>query len=174
MSGQNYTVRNAKPSEFSEIGKLMVGVYSQLDGFPKESEQPNYYKMLANVGELTNKSETELLVAVSPDDKIAGAVVYFADMKSYGSGGTATQEMNAAGFRLLAVSNEARGKGVGKLLTNECIRKTKEKNLSQLIIHTTKAMQTAWKMYERFGFRRSEDLDFMQGELAVFGFRLKL
>jgi GNAT superfamily N-acetyltransferase len=174
MSGQNYIVRNAKPSEFSEIGKLMVNVYSQLDGFPKELEQPNYYKMLANVGDLTNKSETELLVAVSTDDKIAGAIVYFADLKWYGSGGMATQEKDAAGFRLLAVSNEARGKGIEKLLTHECIRKTKEKNLSQLIIHTTKAMQTAWKMYERFGFRRSEDLDFMQGELAVFGFRLKL
>jgi ribosomal protein S18 acetylase RimI-like enzyme len=174
MSAQLYTVRNAKPSEFSGIGKLMVGVYSQLDGFPKEEEMPNYYKMLANVGELTNKPETELLVAVSADDKIAGAVVYFADMKSYGSGGTATQEKDAAGFRLLAVSKEARGKGIGKLLTNECIRKTKEKNLSQLIIHTTKAMQTAWKMYEDIGFKKSEDLDFMQGELQVFGFRLKL
>jgi hypothetical protein len=43
-----------------------------------------------------------------------------------------------------------------------------------LIIHSTMAMQTAWKMYERLGFKRSEDLDFMQGELPVFGFRLLL
>jgi hypothetical protein len=49
MSKPQYTIRNAKPEEFEEIGKLMVQVYSQLDGFPKESEQPNYYKMLANV-----------------------------------------------------------------------------------------------------------------------------
>jgi len=27
-------------------------------------------------------------------------------------------------------------------------------------------------MYERMGFKRSEDLDFTQGELPVFGFRL--
>ena len=44
----------------------------------------------------------------------------------------------------------------------------------EVIIHTTKAMQTAWKMYEGFGFKRSEDLDFMQGELPVFGFRLQM
>jgi hypothetical protein len=43
-----------------------------------------------------------------------------------------------------------------------------------MIIHTTKAMQTAWKMYEDIGFKRSIDLDFMQGELPVFGFRLTL
>lgn len=29
-------------------------------------------------------------------------------------------------------------------------------------------------MYENLDFKRSEDLDFMQGELAVFGFRLKI
>ncbi len=172
MSSQKYKVRNARPDEFKEIGRLMVGVYSQLDGFPKESEQPDYYKMLANIGDLTNKPETELLVAVAPDGQIAGGVVYFSDMKYYGSGGTATTEENAAGFRLLAVDPLIRGHGIGRLLVDECIRKAKAKNLRQVIIHTTKAMRIAWKMYENLGFRRSEDLDFMQGELPVFGFRL--
>jgi GNAT superfamily N-acetyltransferase len=174
MSKQEYTVRNARPVEFAEIGKLMVQAYSQLEGFPKEDEQPNYYKMLANIGELTNKPETELLIAVSSDGKIAGGVVYFSDMKYYGSGGTATKEQNASGFRLLAVDPLTRGQGIGKLLTNECIRKATDKKVHQMIIHTTMAMQTAWKMYENLGFKRSEDLDFMQGELLVYGFRLLL
>jgi GNAT superfamily N-acetyltransferase len=171
---ETYTIRNAKPSEFDTIGKLMVQVYSQLEGFPKEADQPNYYKMLANVGELTNKPETEILVAVSGEESIAGAVVYFSDMQYYGSGGIATKEQNAAGFRLLAVSSTTRGQGIGILLTKECIRRARDRKLSQVIIHTTMAMQTAWKMYERIGFRRSEDLDFMQSDLAVFGFRLSL
>lgn len=174
MLKQAYFVRNAKPIEFEEIGTLMVHVYSQMEGFPKESEQPEYYKMLANIGGLTNKPETELLVAVTSDDKIAGAVVFFGDMKYYGSGGTATKEINSSGFRLLAVDPLYRGQGVGKLLTNECIRKAKEKKLSQVVIHTTMAMQTAWQMYEKIGFKRSVDLDFMQGELPVFGFRFHL
>jgi GNAT superfamily N-acetyltransferase len=170
---QEYEVRNARPDEFERVGRLMVQVYSQLDGFPKESEQPGYYKMLANVGDLTGKTETELLVAVSSEGEIAGGVVYFGDMKYYGSGGTATRELNSAGFRLLFVNPDIRGKGIGKLLTLECIRKAREIKRSQVIIHTTKAMQVAWKMYEKIGFRRSEDLDFMQGNLAVFGFRLR-
>jgi ribosomal protein S18 acetylase RimI-like enzyme len=174
MNKQVYIVRNATPSEFEAIGTLMVHVYAQLEGFPTATEQPNYYKMLANVGELSNKPSTELLVAVSNNSTIAGAVVYFGDMQYYGSGGTATKEQHAAGFRLLAVDPSTRGQGIGKLLTNECIQKTKEKKLSQLIIHTTMAMQTAWKMYEALGFKRSTDLDFMQGELPVFGFRLLL
>jgi GNAT superfamily N-acetyltransferase len=174
MNEQGYVVRKANPDEYKDLGRLMVEAYSQLDGFPKESEQPNYYKMLANIGDFADKPDTELLVAVSAEGKVDGGVVYFDDMKHYGSGGIATQQQNAAGFRLLAVSPLTRGHGVGKLLASECIRNAKSRNLSQVIIHTTMAMQTAWKMYERLGFERSQDLDFKQGELQVFGFRLFL
>jgi GNAT superfamily N-acetyltransferase len=169
-----YTIRNAFPTEFQEIGQLLIRVYSQLEGFPKENEQPNYYKMLTNIGDFTKHPETELLVAVDPNQTIYGAVVYFNDMKYYGSGGIATQEQNAAGFRLLGVDTTARGEGIGKLLTQECLKKAIANKRNQVIIHSTLAMQTAWKMYENIGFKRSEDLDFMQADLAVFGFRLQL
>jgi GNAT superfamily N-acetyltransferase len=174
MSRQQCSIRNAKAEEFEPIGQLMVRVYSQLEGFPKESEQPDYYKMLANIGALTENPGTELLVAILPEESVAGAVVYFGDMKYYGSGGTATGEENASGFRLLAVEPASRGYGIGKLLIDACIRKAVFHKHSQIIIHTTLAMQTAWKMYEKRGFKRSADLDFMQSGLPVFGFRLKL
>ena len=169
-----YKVRNAKTSEFPIIGALMVEVYSQLDGFPSPSQQPNYYNKLENIGAFTQKPKTELLVAVSDRGKVVGGVVYFADMQYYGSGGTATQEKNASGFRLLAVDPDARGLGIGKLLTAECIKKTAIHHNAQLIIHSTKSMQIAWKMYEKLGFKRSEELDFMQEKLPIFGFRLLL
>jgi hypothetical protein len=50
----------------------------------------------------------------------------------------------------------------------------KEKGHAQVILHTTQAMQIAWTLYERLGFERSKDLDFVQGDLPVFGFRLWL
>lgn len=174
MNTSSYNVRSAHPQEYTAIGQLMVQVYSQLEAFPKPDEQPNYYKLLANVGDLTAKPGTEILVAVDAHDNLAGAIVYFDDMKNYGSGGTATQEQNSSGIRLLAVDPATRGKGVGKLLTLACVAKAKEKNHRQVILHTTQAMQVAWKMYENLGFKRSDDLDFVQGELKVFGFRLML
>ena len=173
-SSEEIIIRNAQPHEYDALGKLLVRVYSALDGFPKESEQPGYYQLLYKIGEWTKKPGTELLVAVSPNGELFGGLVYFGDIKYYGSGGPATSEKNAAGFSLLGVDPSARGKGIGKLLTNECISKAREAKLSQVIIHSTKAMQTAWKMYEAMGFKRSEDLDFMQGKLPVYGFRLYL
>lgn len=174
MHEREFSVRDARPLEFTDVGKLLVEVYSQLEGFPSIVEQPNYYEMLKNVGELTKNTQIRLIVAASPSEKIGGAVVYFSDMSHYGSGGTATKEKNAAGFRLLAVDPATRGKGFGRLLTNECIEIAKAENQHQVIIHSTKAMDVAWKMYEQIGFIRSEDLDFIQGALPVFGFRLKL
>ena len=174
MIKQSITIRNADPAEFEEIGRLMVSVYSQLDGFPKESEQPDYFRALANVGAFTLNPDTALLVAVSAENGIAGALVYFDNMVYYGSGGTATKEKNASGFRLLAVDPSSRGLGIGRMLAEECVRRAREKNHRQLIIHTTMAMQTAWRMYENMGFKRSADLDFEQGDFPVFGFRLLL
>ena len=172
MSPEKITVRNALTSEFATVGQLMFDVYAQLDGFPKPDELPGYFRLLKNVGDLTTKPGVELWVAVSPDDIIKGAVVYFSDMQYYGSGGVASLEKNAAGFRLLAVHPDARGSGIGKQLTLSCIARAREQGLAQVIIHSTKAMQTAWNMYESIGFQRSAELDFMQGELHVYGFWL--
>ncbi|WP_313807453.1 GNAT family N-acetyltransferase [Flavobacterium sp.] len=172
MNDSACTIRNANPDEFQFIGNLMVDVYSALEGFPKPHEHPKYFEMLANVGELTTKPGTEILVAVL-DETVVGAVVYFSDMQYYGSKGTATQEKNAAGFRLLAVDDKARGKGIGKLLTLTCLEKAKLQKQQQMIIHTTNAMKPAWNMYEAIGFQRSADLDFTHDGLDVFGLRYK-
>ncbi|MEM7297302.1 MAG: GNAT family N-acetyltransferase [Bacteroidota bacterium] len=169
-----FFVRYAKPEEFEQVGQLMVQVYSNLANFPTPEEQPAYYEMLASIGSLTEKPKTRLLVAVNENNEIGGGVVYFGDMQYYGSGGTATQEKNAAGFRLLGVDPTFRGKSIGKLLTQKCIELAKEEGQQQIVIHTTEAMKTAWGMYERMGFQRSEDLDFEQKGFPVFGFRLQL
>jgi GNAT superfamily N-acetyltransferase len=172
MNQQIHSIRNAMPAEFPQIGAFMVEVYSQLQGFPKKTDQPEYYDMLFHIGALTEKPATELFVAVSFDEQIRGAVVYYGDMKYYGSGGTATMELKTAGFRFLAVNPLSRRQGIGKLLVEKCIHKARLTGKIQMIIHSTMAMQAAWKMYQDMGFKRSEDLDFMQGELPVFGFRL--
>jgi GNAT superfamily N-acetyltransferase len=167
-------VRNARPEEFGAVGTLMVEVYSSLDGFPKPEEQPAYYHSLANIGDWTKKPHTELLVAAMPDGQLAGGVLYFGDMTQYGAGGVAVQAPNSSGFRLLAVGHAFRGLGVGKLLTTACIEKARQSGHGQVLIHSTEFMQVAWKMYESLGFGRAGELDFMQGQLPVYGFRLLL
>lgn len=170
----NLLIREIRKEEFAALGQLMINVYSKLDGFPRPDEQPHYYEMLANIGRFTEKKDAKVLVALTIKNELVGGVVYFGDMAEYGSGGTATAVKNASGIRLLGVDSKFRGSGAGKALTHACVQLAKEKAHSQVILHTTQAMQIAWRLYEKLGFERSKDLDFMQEELPVFGFRLEL
>lgn len=170
----NLNIREVKRSEYTLLGELMVDVYSSLDGFPTQIEQPDYYETLINIGSLNEDEDTKVLVAVSSEKGLVGGVVYFGDMTRYGSGGTATQERNASGIRLLCVDPRSRGMGVGKALTNTCIQLAIDRGHNQVILHTTQAMQVAWNLYLNMGFERSPDLDFSQEGFQVFGFRLRL
>lgn len=174
FSQESFLIRDARVEEFEEVGKLMELVYSGLKGFPQPEGFPEYYELLRHIGRLTAKPKTSLLIAVTSQGEVLGAVVYFGDMSQYGSNGIATQESNAAGIRFLAVAPKARGTGIGKALTLACIQKAKASGLSQVILHTTAIMMTAWQLYEKMGFQRADELDFDQGDLKVQGFRLHL
>lgn len=174
MNMTEFTLEKAQTADFKKVGELLVRVYSSLEGLQKPDEQPDYYKMLLHVGDLTSVASTEIIVAKSSKGKIIGAVVFFGEMKNYGSGGTAVDEKNACGFRLLAVDPDARGLGIGKALSKACIERTQGLGKKTIVIHSTDVMKVAWGMYERLGFQRALDLDFMQQELKVYGFRLKL
>lgn len=174
MENKHFTIRSINTNEFNALGDLMIDAYAHLEGFPSKEESPKYYEMLANIGEFTKKPATELLVAVSSNNQLLGGVVYFSNMAEYGSGGTAKDVTEASGIRLLAVGDNARGMGVGKGLTLACIQKAMAKGHRQVVLHTTKAMQVAWTMYEKLGFKRFTEIDFKQGELDVYGFQLIL
>ena len=168
------TIRDLHADVSDALGRLMVAAYAGLEGFPKPAEQPQYYEMLARIGDFARQPATRVLVATDEEGRLVGGVVCFSDMAHYGSGGSATSIKNATGIRLLGVDPALRGSGAGKALTLACIALARERGHSQVILHTTQAMQIAWGLYERLGFVRSEDLDFLQQGFPVFGFRLRL
>jgi len=169
-----YVIREAYSNEFSKLGELMVSVYSQLEGFPNQEEIPDYYDNLRNVGDFTKKPKTKLIVAVSNKGTIDGGLVYFGDMSYYGAGEISTTSQKAAAFRLLAVDSKTRGKGLGKLLIEACFKHARKEGFNQLLIHSTKYMMVAWKMYERMGFVRFPEIDFEKSGVKVYGFRYQL
>jgi len=78
-------------------------------------------------------------------------------------------------LRLLAVSPEARGLGVGRLLVDECVRRARASGAAELGLHTSKSMATAIGMYTRMGFVRAPEHDFHPaGAERVEGYRLRL
>jgi ribosomal protein S18 acetylase RimI-like enzyme len=169
-----HKIREAKPDEFAQLGTLMVDVYARLEGFPTPDKIPDYYDTLRNVGKLTENPKTKLFVAVSDQGILDGGLVYFGDLHNYGAGSENMLHQNAAGFRLLAVNPETRGKGLGKRLIEKCFQQARKEGFEYLLIHSTKYMMIAWKMYERMGFVRYPKIDFEKSGVTVCGFRYEL
>ncbi len=139
---------------------------------PGIDEQPDYYAMLSDTQRRAGLPGLKSLVAADRENSLLGTVTFVGKMAAYGSGGRAPQCKDAYGIRLLAVTPSARRMGGGKSLTRACIQKTWALGYERVILHTTKAMVSAWKMYQGMGFKRSPDRDFEQGTLPVFGFSL--
>ncbi len=59
----------------------------------------------------------------------------------------------------MAVAPEHRGKKYGDMLLEKCIAKAKEVKASKLILFSNSNLQTAIRLYEKFGFKYVEVVD---------------
>ena len=178
-TGDQVLIRDARPEEFDPLGRMTVSVYEQLPGMPGQDQIPEYYAMLFDVQARLRNSSVRVLVAVDDrpgpsQGKLLGGVTFVGDMQQYDADTSATELENTGGIRLLAVDPDARGRGVGRALTEACIECSRNLGHAHIALHTTRSMEVAWGLYERMGFTRSPDLDFAQGDQAIFGFRLAL
>jgi len=163
-------IRDARPSERDAIAGLTLRAYGEYATIM----DPLAWAGLESAinAALTSTERIERIVA-EDDGEIVGSVLLFPPaMQAY-----AFSEERALSpeLRLLAVAPEARGKGVGEALVNECIRRAKAIGAHELGLHTSRSMRTAMRLYERMGFVRVPERDFHPpGTEIVEGYRLPL
>jgi ribosomal protein S18 acetylase RimI-like enzyme len=76
---------------------------------------------------------------------------------------------------LLAVHPNARGLGIGKALTEECLSRARELGATTMGLHTTAVMDVARAMYQRMGFTRFPENDFhITDDFTVMAYGLAL
>ena len=62
-------------------------------------------------------------------------------------------------MRLVGVHPDGRGKGIGRALTEECIRRARLDGAIAVGLYTSSIMTTAQALYERIGFAREPEHD---------------
>ncbi|TQS42284.1 GNAT family N-acetyltransferase [Cryptosporangium phraense] len=144
------TIRKALPAEFAEIGALTYNAYAS-DGLL--ANDSGYADELRDAEHRAN--HCDLLVAADERGRLLGTVTFclpgspYAELSSEGQ----------AEFRMLAVAPEHRGRGVGARLVRECLDLATKHHATSIVLSTKKQMHTAQRLYERFGFHRTEQLD---------------
>ena len=112
----------------------------------------------------------EVLVAVT--DHVLGSVTFVPDASSPWA---ELLEDDEAGIRMLAVLPAAQGRGVGRLLLDACVDRARALGRRAIMLHTTPWMTTAQRMYERAGFVRFEERDWLPvPEVPLLAYRLEL
>jgi ribosomal protein S18 acetylase RimI-like enzyme len=162
-------LRDARAEELDEVGALMVAAYQEYlpPGLP-----PGWRAYRDEIRDVRRRLAESTLIVAEDASRLVGAVTYYPE----GAKETHTAwPPDWAVFRLLAVHPDARGRGIGRLLTEECIRRARAAGRVAVGLHTTDLMTIARAMYERRGFVRVPDLDFFPAPtFRVMAYRLTL
>ena len=115
--------------------------------------------------------EAVVLVAVD-GGAIVGAVTYVPDASSPWAEDLRDGE---AGIRMMAVLPDAQGRGVGAALLTACVDRARAEGKEAVFLHSTPWMTTAHRLYERAGFARVPERDWLpEPDVPLLAFRLDL
>ncbi len=164
-------IRDARPDETQALQELTIAAYHEY-ATVMPAMWPIYRQNIITT--LANVAPAQQIVA-ELDGLVVGTALLYPPESTIArpDGSMATRALPE--IRLLAVAPETRGKGVGKVLMEECIRRARESGVEAITLHTTDMMAVAMSMYERMGFKRASELDFHPNEnVTVKGYRFDL
>jgi ribosomal protein S18 acetylase RimI-like enzyme len=155
--------------ELAAVGELTVATYSAA-GYLKGAD--DYADELRAAEDRAREAALAVAVDGAPDEpRVVGTVTYCLP-------GTPWAEVSQPGeaeVRMLAVAAEARGRGVGTVLTSWCVDRARREGRTAVALSTLEVMHAAHRLYERMGFVRTPDRDWWPlPDLRLITYRLAL
>jgi predicted N-acetyltransferase YhbS len=163
-------IRDAREDEREAVRELTFASYGEYATLM----EPDAWAALrqALVGALASREPAERIVA-EREGRLVGSVMLYPRAADAYDGAVADAPWPE--LRLLAVSPDERGSGVGVALVKECLRRARLAGATEVGLHTSQTMRAAVRMYERLGFVRVPEHDFQpEGAELVTAYRLRL
>lgn len=147
-------IRDARPEEYEAIGELVAESFAEYAPYfpPDDSAAMIVYQR----DPATYTREGRPIVA-ERHGKLIGVVCYHSP--GHHNFPEIPYQKHWALIRLLAVPPSERGRGIGRALSNECVRCARQDGASVIGLHTSDLMQVAQTMYEGMGFRRRQEFN---------------
>lgn len=140
------TIREARDSEFTAIGALLIAAYREFE--PKMSAD-DWTRLSGGLAVAPSLFSDAVKLVADIDGELAGFVAYippgFSDERMFGR--------EWASIRMLGIALSARGQGLGRLLTEACVARARGDGARVLGLHTSEAMAAARRIYEAMGLR---------------------
>ena len=160
-------IREARAGELEAVEALVKGAYRE---FRELVPEEGWERWMASITLAVSEGEGLLLVA-EVEGAIQGTVQFFPDASRSRQG---QWPAGAATIRLLAVRPEARGRGLGTLLTQECLRRARALKIPTIYLYTGRFMLAAQHIYEQLGFQRAPEYDPFPGQPGPIAYRVEL
>jgi len=156
-------LRRLEPRDHDAVVAVLLAAYD--DHVKVEFE---YVEVLTDVA--GRDRDAEVWVAVDGTD-VLGTVTICPPGSSYREIGRDDE----GEFRMLAVGPRARGRGVGRLLTELVVDDARRRGLSAVVLSSTPTMTAAHRLYESMGFTRLPDRDWSPNAYVdLIAYRLEL
>ncbi len=156
-------LRRADPSEYAAVGDLTVAAYVGGGYLPPDADYVEELRDTAG-----RAVHSEIWIAVQ-DGQLLGSVTSC----PLGSPHRELAGEDEGEFRMLAVAESARGRGVGEALIRLCIERSREAGDRGMALSTMDQMTGAQRIYGRLGFVRVPEADWSpHGDVLLLAFRL--
>ena len=138
------------PSDADAVNAVALAAFSQYEGVYRE-----WQTLMLGVGAMASLSEQAELIVAEDDGAIVGAVAYCAPRSAPRAD---FFEPDWPIIRMLVVQPQARGRGIGRKLTEQCIDRARRDAATVIALHTSPAMAAALELYLKMGFRLERPL----------------
>lgn len=132
------------PDDAVAINQLALAAFDEFqDAY---DDWPLFRDKIGNMAALAEHGE---IIVARWHGEIVGAVAYIGPQQPK----SAFFEPQWPIMRMLVVAPQARGKGVGRALIEECLQRARRDGATVFALHTSEVMQVALPLYQRMGFR---------------------
>jgi len=139
------TLRDFASADADRVNEIPLAAFSQF-----AAHYDDWPKLAATLSRMSNLAATGEIIVAQAGDDVVGAVAYI----PLGAAKAAFFEPNWPVIRMLVADPAHRGLGIGKSLTEECLRRARRDRATVIALHTSPIMTVALPMYLRMGFAK--------------------